>query len=458
MLLENDSIDGEEMWRAVLSEYAKKVSDHKWVCRPYLEYIADEIEEGIKEGGGRYIINIPSQYGKSELLSHWLPTWFLDWNPDKNVILSSRGSDLAVKYSGIVRDELEHNEKTLTKPKLGRKKVKEWYTEEGGGMKGTGLKSQTMGFPAHLYIIDDPYLDLEEALNPEAREKVQNWFQGTVYSRLDPNATVIVIMQRFHEDDLSGWLQKEHADEWKTISLPVLAGEDDPLGRAPGEPLYAPRHDAERLEKIKQAVGPTAWAAMWMQNPQTLGETIFERDWLRYWTDLPEYFDTIALSVDTSFKKRGKSYAVVQAWGKIGNDRYLLDQWRQRAGAVATEKAILKMIDRHDPDKVYIEGAANGIAILDRFEKRFGDNDYGEPFIEEIKPTGSKEARAYAVENQLYNGNVHFPHPDLVSWGKALVQEIVRFPKCDNNDQVDAMTQILNKWQMTVEDYEMDFV
>lgn len=440
----------EDYWRTVLWAYAHGVSGGSWKPYRYLKYISRKIQRGIQKGNARIIINIPPRYGKSELVSHWTPTWFLDWFSHKNVILTSYADPLARKWGGKVRDEFKSNPMTWTRIRGDKTSRSDWEISGGGGMRTSGAHGSIVGFGADLFIVDDPYKSMERAYSLEERERVQDWFQTTMYSRLEPGASVIVIMQRWHDDDLCGWLmrgsdQGGHEEDWEVISLPAMAEEGDPLGRKEGEPLCPQRYGLEDLERIKRAVGPTMWASAFQQRPAPREGGIFKYDWLKFWTDVPKVFDTKALSVDASFKKQGKSFAVCQAWGKVDDDKYLIDQWRERAGMVATENAINRMILEWEPDVVYIEDAANGVAIIDRLRTVLGDR------LQPVAPVGSKEARAYAVENQFASGNVWLPHESAKSFSPKLVRETVLFPNAENDDQVDAMTQILNKWQMSRE-------
>jgi hypothetical protein len=153
---------------------------------------------------GLYLVGeklIPTH--NSEFISHWLPTWYLDHWPEKQIILASYVGDFAATWGKKVRDEFLMNSFCQTKLRMDSRAVSSWLTVDGGGMKTAGVGGPITGRGANLVIIDDPHKNWEEAMSAQARERVVEWFNSTLYTRLEPNASIVVIQTRWHEADLS---------------------------------------------------------------------------------------------------------------------------------------------------------------------------------------------------------------------------------------------------------------
>lgn len=248
----------------VFAEYASRGAFKPFV---YQRFIARKIARAIARGGGRLIVNLPSRHGKSELCSHWLPTWFVDNRPDKRIILSSYGAELAQHWGRIVRNEFDRNDLLITHLRDDSKAANRWNTPEGGGMLAVGVGGPVVGFGGDLIVIDDPHKDWKEAHSRVFRNRVIEWFGSTLYSRQEPNATIVLLMQRMHPEDLSGYLISEHSDPWEIVKLPAMAEANDAMSRQLGDPLCPERYDRAALDRIKAGMTLAAWSAMFQQNP-----------------------------------------------------------------------------------------------------------------------------------------------------------------------------------------------
>jgi hypothetical protein len=257
--------------RTCPDRWAEWASEGRFRPYAYQRDIAQRIARAIQRGNGRLIVNVPSRHGKSELCSHWLPAWYLDSYPARGVILASYGAELAEHWGREVRNEFEQNPRLFTRLREDSTAANRWNTPKGGGMVAVGVGGPVVGFGGNLIVVDDPHKNEEEAGSPLYRDKVVNWFRSTLYSRIEPNGTVVVLMQRWHPDDLSGWLIEKHSDPWQVIRLPAVAEVGDPLGRQAGDPLCPERYDAAALDRIRAAVSPAAWAAMYQQRPEGAG-------------------------------------------------------------------------------------------------------------------------------------------------------------------------------------------
>ncbi len=255
--------------RAAPHLYAMLVSGGRWRPFDYQAWLGRLIGQAVVRGGGRLVVNAPPRHGKSDLVSLWTPAWLLDNWPQRRVIIAAYGADLAAgKFGRDLREHFRLNPNVRCRPRRDVGSAARWFTPQGGGMVAVGVGGPITGFGADLLIIDDPVKNWEQAGSGAWRRKVVEWFNSTFYTRAEPGATILVAMTRWHEDDLTGYLVREHGDAWRHVRLPALAEADDPLGRAPGEPLCPVRFDAAMLESIRRAVhGSGTWEALYQQQP-----------------------------------------------------------------------------------------------------------------------------------------------------------------------------------------------
>lgn len=384
----------------------------------------------------RVIINMPPRHGKSLLCTENFPAWYLGRHPTHKVISVAYSESLAMNFGRKVRNQ-------LTDPLYQRifphcqisqdsQAKHEFHTLAGGEYHATGVGGPLTGKGAHLLIIDDPIKNREEAESPTYREKLKDWYRSTAYTRLEPNGAIIIIQTRWHTDDLTGWLLREHAHEdWFVLTLPAIDEDTD-------EPLWKERFSLAALQEIKHAIGPFEWNALYQQQPVARdGNVLQDKHW-RYWSELPDSKNFIQ-SWDLTFKdtKSRGSYVVGQVWMKQGPNCYLVDQVRRRMGFRDTVQAILRMSEQYPAaTKKYIEDKANGPAIIDVLKGKI-------PGVIPVAPQGSKLERANAVTYLLEGGNLYLPDPAQHPWVRDLVTECAQFPNGKNDDQVDAMTQAL---------------
>jgi predicted phage terminase large subunit-like protein len=432
----------ENGWRFRLENFAAGASGRDWIKYEWLVAVAQAVQAMVERGNARVILNAPPRHGKSELLAHWLPSWFLDWYPERHVILGSHGDDFASDWGLKVRNDFELNKRMRTRVSPFRRRNNDWQTTEGGGMRSMGVGGSVVGRGGDLIVVTDPHKSWKETQSPARRQEVWDWFNADVYSRLEPGASIVVEHTRWHERDLTGYLLEEHEDGWVHIRLPALAEDDDLLDRPAGAALCEERFTKERLEKIKVIIGSFMFACLYQQRAMPLAGGHIQRDWFRRWTprDLPAKFDERLQSWDMAFKDlKTSSYVVGQAWGRAGAKYYLLDQWRERLSFVNTIKRVKAFSARHsDILEKLIEDKANGPAVICALEEEV-------PGLIAVNPQGSKESRLIAVSPLIEAGNVYIPDRSVASWVDDFVEEVVNFPAAANDDQVDAMTMALQR-------------
>lgn len=446
---------------------------------PALDLIDAELVRLLDEPGGRLIISMPPQQGKSTRASQIFPVWALQQNPDRPIIVASYGEQLAERNGETIRNHIQWNADTLgIDVEHGSSAKKRWRIEgKRGGVLSAGIGSGMTGWASGLTIIDDPIKDQAEADSPTYRERVWNWWLSVAQTRLAPGAPVVLILTRWHTDDLAGrLLAAPDGHRWRVVNIPAQArhdpakGQTDPLGREPGEYLQTARliedpvTGAERAmtdeettaywEGIKVAVGSRVWNALYQGDPTPDAGGIFQRSWLtEHMYDLPLWVeredgsrvttnpgDELIISADLAFKDTAQSdYVAIGVWLRRGVDAYLLDQIHGRLDFLATCSA-LRTISARWPQAILklVEDKANGPAVIASLRRTV-------PGIVPEEPKGGKVERANAVTPFWEAGNVHLPTPELAPWVGDFIEEHAAFPNGAHDDQVDQGTQAINR-------------
>ena len=414
--------------------------------------------------GGRLIVSMPPRVGKSLTTSMWTPCWFLHRHPDRRVILASHEANYAISWGRRTRDLYRRLFDGVSRDVSA---AGEWETTAGGGMLSRGIGSAITGRGADLFLIDDPIKDFAQAHSAAIRTSQWEWWLSVAQTRLEPGAAVVVVMTRWHRDDLVGRLTSpDHEglpDEWRVLRIPAV-GEgqlDDPtlvgdaLDREAGVPLTlastAETDDeaSARWDRLRASVGSYVWASLFQQRPAEREGAILRRDWWHYYRregDLivrpgvdPVRIGQLRIvqSWDLAVKDAATSdYVVGQVWGAHGADRFLLDQYRDRVDFVGTKAAMRRMRDRWPSTEVtWIEDKANGPAIVSDLKRELSG-------LVPHEPRGSKVTRAYGIQGDLEAGNLWLPEPGAAGFDvRDLVQEAADFPNGAHDDQVDALTQ-----------------
>jgi predicted phage terminase large subunit-like protein len=424
--------------------YVQYVHHGQWIPARHLLYICDKLQQVEQGTIKRLMIFLPPRHGKSMCVTETFPSFFIAKNPERKVIVSSYGSDLAEQFGRRNREKIWEYGKALFNAELSDEKssVTEWDIKgHRGGMLSVGIGGGITGHGADLLIIDDPIRNKESADSEVQRQKVWDEWQNTLRTRLHPGAPVIVILTRWHEDDLAGRLLNPEygtVEPWDIVSIPALAEDDtDLLSRTIGDPLW-PEHgyDTAWAEETKVAVGSQTWAALYQQRPSPVEGAMIKRGWWKYYDTAPQLM-TLIQSWDCTFKDNDTSdYVVGQVWGKVGADIYLLDQVRDRMDFPTTVQAVKNMTVKWPQAKAkIIEDKANGSAVIQVLRSQIGG-------LIPVNPEGGKVARASAVSPYIEAGNVYLPN---APWVQDFVEECASFPNGKHDDQVDAMTQALNR-------------
>lgn len=426
---------------------------HQLYISPYLDRIANRERLFI-------IVELPPQHGKSTFITETFPAFFLCKNPDKLAMVVSYSEELYKKFGRKNREKFRLYSDELFDLKLSSEtaSVSEWGIDNHlGQLYSTSILGGATGRGSDLLIIDDPVKNRAEAESKTMRDKIYSEWRDTFYSRLSANGSVIIIMTRWHEDDLAGRLLKEKTLPWIEIKIPAIAEEKDLLGREVGEAL-APEigKDEEWAAQTKAVTGSRGWASLYQQRPTPAGGDIFKRSWAKYYVPsiemkvrlglgddvkvMPSSFSQQAQSWDCTFKDKNTSdFVAGHVWARDEADYYLLDRHHELMGIVETMRAIQSMANRWPDAKAkYVEDKANGSAVIEMLQKKI-------PGMVAVNPQGGKEVRAQAVAPFWESGNVYVPHPLWKSWADEVLDELEAFPNGAHDDDVDAMSQALVK-------------
>jgi predicted phage terminase large subunit-like protein len=409
---------------------------------------------------------VPARYGKSLIGSRWGPGWYLHQQPDRELILTSYGDDLARSNSAAVRDILD-GYPTQLGPSIVRRDrsaIDRWNTTAGGQVLAAGVGSAMTGFGGHGIVVDDPFKNWEEAQSARRRDMVWDWFQSVVWLRRQTAQTwIIVIQTRWHEGDLIGRLLDPpdggEPEDWHVVRMPAIAEEPrtdgpdweqlpDPLGRQPGEVIEPERFPLSEVQARLRVLGSFKAAALEQQRPAAQEGAIIKRAWWRWYDTRPEWPDEWCITWDSAFKGIDTSdFCVGGVWCRKGPDIYLLDLIRDRMEYPEFKAAVVSL-SRKWPEarSIVIEDSANGAAVIAELRRT----------IRGIIPwpvNSSKESRVHAAAPWIESGNVHLPNPAINNidarvnraFVNDFVDELAQFPQGQHDDQVDVTTMAIER-------------
>ena len=410
----------------------------------------------------RLMIFAPPQHGKSELASVRFPAYWLGHRPDDPVILTSYAASLATTFSRRVRSLVESQDYRQVFPAVTtdeeHRTVEHWTLKDyRGALLAQGVGGGITGHGAALGIIDDPFKDWEQAYSPAHRESVWDWYRNVFRTRVWENGAIIIIMTRWHEDDLCGRLLRVQPDRWTVLRLPAIAEErperiaankllsqrpaaPDPLGRAPGEALAPRRFSRETLLDIKRDVGTIGWYAEYQGVPRPPEGNMFKRQWFQIISTAPK-----GLQVVRYWDKAGTHGGGARTAGvKIGMDEkgrvFVLDAIVGQWSAMEREQLMRQTAELDGPDVTIWteqEGGSGGKESAQATVRHLvGFDVHTEPV------TGTKEVRARPFAAQCEAGNVKLVR---APWNAEYIEELVGFPTGRYADQVDASAGAFNK-------------
>lgn len=423
---------------------------HKFICRQAQDFI----EEKTDDPYNILILSCPPQVGKSITITETLPSWYLMKNPKDTVIELSYSGDFAKKFGRRNKEKIQEygfifGQSLSTETKS----ASEWELDNKiGRMISNGTDGQATGNKGNLIIIDDPIKSSSDADSKTKRDRLWDLWFTTFRSRLFPGGKTILIMTRWHEDDLAGRLSKDPYA--RVVNIPCEAEGNDPLGRDIGDAICPEiGKDKAWLEKFKAGMinglvdengeaGIRAWNALYQGHPTSAQGNLLKREWWQYYDKLP-VMDKVIMSVDCAFKGReDNDFVAIQVWGKRYTDYYLIDAYKAHLDFPQTLTAIATVHSRYPHiSETLIEDKANGPAVMAMLKRKV------EGLIP-VNPMGGKESRVNSISYLAEAGNVYLPK--FAGFTADFIEECAAFPSGAHDDQVDtfsqAMLRLVSTW------------
>ena len=395
----------------------------------------------------RLIINMPPRHTKSEFASYLFPAWLIGRNPKLKIMQVTHNAELAQRFGRKVRNLVDSNE---YKAIFGDVKLKEdskaagrWETNHGGEYFAAGVDGSITGRGADLLIIDDPHTE-QALLSETSFEKTYDWYLSGPRQRLQPGGSIVIVMTRWSQNDLTSKLIKAQAepraDQWRVVEFPAVLKS--------GQPVWPEYWSLEDLLKTKASISPINWNAQYMQNPTAEEGAIIKRDWWKPWKKsyLPEIQHVIQ-SYDTAFSaKETADYSAITTWGVFfpqeggAANMILLDAMKGKYDFPELKAVALDQYKYWEPETVIIEAKASGEPLTQEFRRM------GIPVVPFTPSRGKdKYTRVNACAPIFESGTIWVPEGE--HYADEVIEECASFPHGEYDDYVDSMTQAVLRYR-----------
>ncbi len=383
---------------------------------------------------------MPPGSAKSTYGSVLFPPWFMA-NASVNVLAASHTTELAEKWGRRVRNLVNEHSLTLgIKPAPDNQAAGRWALTSGAEYYAAGVGTGIAGFRARLGLIDDPIRSRQDADSELIRDRIWDWYINDFRTRLVPGAAEILIQTRWHEDDLAG-RALQHND-WRVVSLPAIAEDNDQLGRRPGEPLWADDSYGygAQIQELRRNTPARTWSALYQQRPAPEDGDYFKREWIRPCTmaSLPPHSTCRSYGAsDYAVTSDGGDFTVhgvvsIDPEGKM----FLRDVWRKQAASDVWVEKFCDMVLEHKPIAWAEEQGQIRAGVGPYIDRRQRDRKAW--CVREQFPTrGDKAVRAQSIRGRMALDGLYVPID--APWYMDLVAELLSFPAGKHDDQVDML-------------------
>jgi predicted phage terminase large subunit-like protein len=400
----------------------------------------------------RLIVNIPPRSLKSMAISVAWPAFLLCHHPHLKIIVASYGQELAAKLSRDTRKVMEADWYRRIFPGTvvwGKDTEGFFETSANGSRRATSVNGPLTGMGADIIIVDDPH-KAGDATSDVALKNTKEWYEQTLATRLNNKNTgiIVVVMQRLHEDDLSGHLLSRPG--WGHLNIPAIAqiGCEHRFGPAPndihlieaGDVIDDRRESLVTLRDVERDMGIRAFSAQYLQSPVPAGGNLFDWKWFKFYDRSKRPLTSFAYvfqSWDTaSSENPGADYSVCTTWGIDQNGHaYLVDLWRGQLSFPDLIQRALFLEQKFKPDGIVGESVGSGLAFCQELRRRLGLR------LQDYTPKHHKTVRAESITPMIERGEVFLPKD--APYLESLRNEIIAFPRGRNDDQVDSLVQLL---------------
>jgi len=434
----------------------------------HLAIIADELDGLEYSKSPRLIINLSPRLMKTTEVSVAYSAWMLAHDPSLNIYGVSESTDLAERINDDVRTVLKSPWFRQIFPDckilVGYNRKSNFRTKGGGGRCATALTKPRIGIGADILMFDDPH-NPKDIHNKNKRKKVQDLFSNTYLPRLNSRSKskVIVVHQRLHCDDLSGYLINGPTGHlYNQLSLPVIFDEDTIIDKTKygggyyefkaGEPLCEAQYSLKDIEIVKLEMGKNEFEAQYMQRPVPESSGIIKKKWLNYITmeDFlrmrKDYADErynlgmecgFYISVDSAIKDGNHNcYTAITVICVAKNNYYVVDAVRKRLLLDKIEDKLLELSRKWHPIAILVEDNGAGAQLIQGIKSNLAIP------IKGINPIDDKFTRLMLVSHMIEAGQLYLIKDQ--PWLEEFEEELLSFPDSPYNDQVDSLTQFLN--------------
>lgn len=410
-----------------------------------LQSAMEKVENGTPV---RLIIEAPPRHGKSAIATEKFPAWVLGHHPEWPIIVSSYSADLAKEFGQITRDIVNSEVyQTIfqTKLRADTKSKGKWMTEQGGSYTSAGVGGSITGKGFKIGIIDDPFKNREEADSETTRESRWNWYKSTFYTRQEGVSAIIIIMTRWHTDDIVGRLKAEEKksilegdkffDKWKVVTFPAVATEDEAF-RKKGDALWPDKFPLNSLKVTERALGPYEWSALYQASPITSANQEFRESWFKYrtWDEVTSLNTRKFATIDPGGKNSENDFT-----GIVRNYVDNNNNWNLKAmGVHFDSKELLDHIFLlHDEgfEKIGVEETVYLKAVKPFYDDECRKRNSFPNIIPLKQPTAQKEVRIRGLIPRYASGSIYH----ITGSCRDLEEQLIVFPKGANDDVPDAL-------------------
>ncbi len=408
----------------------------------HLDFLARTLEKVERGEIKKLMVFFAPRHGKSQLVSCNFPAWYLGRNPDKRIIHASYSDSLSNEWSRRTRDVVENEIYRAIfgiSTDMDTRAVDNWrMSGKRGGMLSLGVGGSATGFGADLFIIDDPVKNAQEAESETYRTRVHDWYKSVARTRLEPGGSIILMMARWHQKDLAGAILAEDP-EWTVINLTAIAGENDPMGRDPGEALWPERFDVDALLKIKGDVGSRYWNALYEGAPVDPEGAIVKRQWIQMYEALPlKAKRSGGIDTATSKKTSADDMALVEVCRDKDGFLYVDDVFLDKVSVTDFAKFVSRTHKERRFLRINLEANNAGEAVKQRIVE-VGQEEKTHPPVHAITTDTDKVVRVIEFQHMIENGTIKFKsgNPRVA----RLIDHLCAFDGRDgaDDDDVDAL-------------------
>lgn len=426
---------------------------------PHQEFLCKKLEEYnekvLLKQSPRYILCMPPRHSKTYISCINFPIWVLGNHPMRKMALVTYGATLSEKTGSAARDLATSDLVTGIFPDLSiradTKSKTDWKIEKGGHYFSTTVSASLIGIGLTDLIIDDPYKDRAEAESATVQNSTWEWFKSTAQSRMEDGGGILIIMQRWNDNDLVQKLLDQEKElkeagqpyrKWEVINLPaIIETEDDmkndPLKRKMGDVLWQAKYPIEELNVIRSTSSPYYFASQYQQKPTSNEAQIFKKEYIQYYGEEMQY-DRVYTSLDpaVSTKKDADKSAIVTV-GIKDKKAYVIEVTSSQFNS----NEVLTHLFRHQKmynSDVLVETIASQKLWMKLINDKMIDNSQFFK-VKEVRNLTNKETRIFSTLMPFFSEQrIYFRVTQ-----QSLVSEILAYPRGRRDDEIDALTQAL---------------